>query len=185
MWTSFFRAFFVLGVVMGVEEIFLGIYFRFKQRRIIGLRWLLRGISSVIVFSFSLWFFQRRSLGLGDLEILATTALPLLLATFGIEAYLKVRLKGKPLSTLVEAPQPAQGTAWIKTRELGRLRFVAAFAFVAGFFFITPGLVFSMVAPELLRPYWWVIIVVLFTIIGFVVGTWQWNANEKSFVSKG
>jgi hypothetical protein len=185
MWTSFFKAFFVLGAVMGVEEIFFGIYLRLKQKRINSMRWLLRGISSVIVFSFSLWFFQGRSLDLDDLEILATTALPLLLATFGIEAYLKVRGEGKPLSSLFEKPAPEGATTWIETRKMGKARFVAGISFVCGFFFLAPGVVFSIVAPELLRPYWWPIIILSFTIIGFVLGTVQWSANEKRFLSKG
>ena len=185
MWTSFFRGFFVLGVVMGVEEILFGIYLTFKQKRINSLRWLLRGTSSVIVFSFSLWFFQGRSLDLNSLEILATTALPLLLAIFGIEAYLKVRVEGKPLSSLFDKPTADVATAWMETRKLGKVRFVAGFSFVCGFFFLIPGVVYSIVAPELLRPYWWLIIILFFTMVGFALGTLQWNANEKRSGSKG
>lgn len=109
-------------MVMGIEEIFFGLYFVAKGNKIMSLTWLLRGASLIVPFSFSLWLFRGRSLHpWHDSEILMAVVLPWMLISFAIEAYLKVRFEHKSFSPLFEKQPKLNPDEWEQARRIGKV----------------------------------------------------------------
>jgi hypothetical protein len=186
MWTSIFKAFFILGIVLGVEELFFSIYWRFfKHDNIMALRWLARGISLIVTFSLSLWLLTVKSLDpWNDFWVFAVAWLPMSIFTIAVEAYIKVRFENKALSSLFEKPPEPDPETWKQNRVCGKTRFMMNFGLVFALLMAHTALVFSIIAPDLLSPYWWPPVILMFSIIGVILGNAQWNANEKRLISK-
>lgn len=185
MWNSFFRAFFLVGIIMGFEEICFGVYWLTKRNRLMALRWVLRGTSFLGVYSLLLWWLLERSLDpWNDIRfwILMLSLAPL---TLGIEAFLRVHIEHKPLRSMFEQRADDPLPAWKETRGLGKTRFIGGYVLVFTLVTVMPAIVFSVVSPELLAPYWWPLIILVLGLIGFVVGNRQWSINEKKFDSQG
>jgi di/tricarboxylate transporter len=184
MWNSFFRAIFIVGIVIGFQETCLGIYWLTKRNRLMALRWLLRGTSSLVVFSFLLWWLLERSLDPWDDTRFWLLILSLGPLTLGIEAYLRVHIEHKPARSMFEQRSDWNPTAWKKTRISGKARFIAAHVLLFSLAMVVPAIVFSVVSPELLAPYWWPLIILTLGLIGFAAGNRQWSVNEKRFNSQ-
>jgi hypothetical protein len=182
MWTSFLRAFFVFGMVMGGEEIVYGVYWAIKKNRLMTLRWVLRGASFLLVYSLSYWWLSSHTGDFWDeplFYVLAFCPAALILA---IEAYLRVYVEKKPVSSMFEQP-PENISDWERMQTLGKKRFVGSFALVFGLAMVCPAIVFSVVSPELLAFYWWPLIILMLALIGLIAGIKQWNSREKLFHS--
>lgn len=106
MWTSFLRAFFVYGIVLGLEDIGLGIYYAFKQKRIEKLRWLARGISWIAIAALGLWLLKRGWLDSWDEPASLVLALMPAVTMSLFEIYLKVRVEHRPFSSVFSLPEP-------------------------------------------------------------------------------
>lgn len=142
MWNSFFRAFFILVIIIGFEEICFGIYWLTKRNRLLALRWLLRGTSFLVVFSFLLWWLLERSLDpWNDIRfwVLILSLGPL---TLGIEAYLRVHIEHKPLRSMFEQRSDRNPTARKETRTSGKTRFITAHVLLCSLVMVVPAIVF-------------------------------------------
>ncbi len=179
MWNSFFRAWFLLGMIVGVEEVCFSAYWFWNRNRLMGYRWLLRGSCFLAVYSFLLWWLSSGSLDPWNDVRFWVLALSLAPVTIGIDALLRVLIEHKPLRTMFsERPQP-NITSWKQTRMVGKLRFVRNYVLAFSLMVLTPAIVFSIAAPDLLHPYWWLLIVVGVALMAFLIGNRQWNINEK------
>ena len=184
MWNSFIRAWFIFGIILGFEEVCLSAYWFWKKNRVMGWRWLLRGISFLIIHSFGLWWLVRRNPDVwNDLRFLLLFFAPLVI-TMGVEAVVRVRIERKKLGTMFsEQPQQEQ-RPWAEIRRRGRMRFIGTYVLAFTLSVIMPAIVFSFISPELLKPYWWVAIVLVVASIGFLIGHRQWTINEKQWNSR-
>ncbi|MDQ1639985.1 MAG: hypothetical protein QOF62_3324 [Pyrinomonadaceae bacterium] len=182
MWNSFFRAFFVVGMVMGGEEIVYSVYWAIKKNRLLTLRWLLRGTSFLLVYAVSYWWLSSRSGVLWDEPLFYILAFCPTVLTMASEVYLRVYVEKKPVASMFERPSGNNNDPE-SMKRLGKKRFVAGFALVFGLIMVCPAIVFSIVSPELLAFYWWPLIILILAFVGLLVGIKQWNSREKLFHS--
>ena len=176
MWISFLKAFLVYGIVLGIEYIGLGIYYAFKRKRIEKLRWSLRGISGIAIAVLGLWLLKHGWLDSLDEPAFLVIALlpPVIMSAF--EIYIKVRVEHQPFSSVFSQPkaQPQPPT----NVEAATTRFALLAACFTGLLALQAAAVFSIVSPELLRIRWWVVIVALVTLLGFVFGMYLLKLNR-------
>lgn len=164
----------VSAIVFGVESLLIGVYFLFRaDSRTRGIQSLLRGGFSVVFFSMAFYFFKR---GFFDdfsvmLLFLGSAAVPLVLEV----------VLHRSFRTVV-SPEPMTREEWQKGKATKR-QFVLVMTLAFGLVLVTPAIVFTIVAPEVLAVYWWPVFIVTLSLVGYVVALWYWNSNEKKFGS--
>lgn len=136
----------------------------------------LSGALNAIVLSSALYLFTRGFLS-SDLSLF----LPIALAA-GLSMALFAILNQRD-GTVADS-QPMTQEKW-QNGKITKRQFVLFFTAVFGLVLVTPAIVFTVVAPEILPVYWWAAFIVMVALVGFVFATWNWNSNEKKFGPKG
>jgi hypothetical protein len=173
---GFVKGLLVSIIVFGFETLLLAVYFLFRRdSRTVAAKYFVRGGVTVAVFSVAFLLFKQ-GFFLDDFSLFL-----LFVGYAGVSMAIE-GLFARNLKTLV-SPKPLTREHWQKTRTPKR-QFVFIMSLAFGWILVTPAIVFTIVAPEVLPVYWWPILIVALSLVGFVFALRYWNSNEKRFGSE-
>lgn len=181
MWPSFFKAFFVFNIVMGFDEIALGIYYAFKGRpKVMTVRWLLRGTSWVAMASLGLWLANNGYLSSWDEPGAILIAFLPVVTFWIIEIYIKVGIEHQSWSSVFDKPvAPRQST---QRDYPSTTRSALMFGLMTGLIMLEFAVVASIVSPELLSVVGWIAVVALASLFGLALGLYFVWVNRVTSV---
>lgn len=173
---GFIKGLLVSIIVFGFETLLLAVYFLFRRgSRAAGTKYLARGGVTVAVFSLAFLLFKKGFL-LDDFSLV------LLFFGYVIVSMAIERAFARNFKTIV-SPGPVTRENW-QNKKTPKRQFVLIMTLACGWILVTPAIVFTIVAPEVLPVYWWPILIVALSLVGFVFALQHWNSNEKRFGSE-
>jgi hypothetical protein len=159
-------------IVFGLETLLLAVYYLFRRdSRATAVKYLVRAGMSLAVFSIAFLVF-RPDFIVGDFS------LSLVFMVYAVLTGVAEMILARNAKILISGPITRE--EWKKLKTTKR-RFLLMVTLAGSWFLVTPAIVFTIVAPEVLPVYWWPILIVSLSVVGFVCGLWYWNSNEKRF----
>jgi hypothetical protein len=172
---GFVKGLLLTSVVFGLEGVVLGgvgFIFGRDTRRAVGL--LVRSGITVIVFSCAFLLF-RRGYFRDDFSLLF-----LFMGCMGLSIVVAknlARTLGRERA-IDQIPNDERQHKHITKRQ-----FVLLVTLGFAWALVTPAIVFTIVAPEVLAVYWWLVLIVTAALLGFVVASRFWWARERAATS--
>jgi hypothetical protein len=173
---GFIKGLLVSIIVFGFETLLLAVYFLFRRdSRTMSVKYFVRGGVTVAVFSVAFVLFTQ-GFFLDDFSLL------LLFMGYTVVSMTIEGIFARSFKKLI-SPEPITREKWQEGRSPKR-QFVLIMTLAFAWILVTPAIVFTIVAPEVLPVYWWPILIVAVSLVGFVFALWYWNSNEKKFGSE-
>jgi len=165
---GFIKGVLISGIVFGFESALLGVASLFSpSNRNKGVGSFLRGVLTITLFSVAFYLF-RQGFVLDDVALMGVVLGSGVLAV-AVELSLR-RIRGSVPSPINQKrAKPVSKTQFL-------LFVTAGFAWIL----MTPAIVFTIVAPEVLPLYIWIILILLLAVGGFVTGLVYWNKNHAA-----
>jgi hypothetical protein len=172
---GFVKGLLLTSVVFGLEGVVLGVVgfiFGRDTRRAVGL--LVRSGITVIVFSCAFLLF-RRGYFLDDFSLLLLFMGCMGLSIAIAKTFARTSGRERPIDQI-----PSEGR---QHKHVTKRQFVVLVTLGFAWALVTPAIVFTIVAPEVLAVYWWPVLIVTAALIGFVVASRFWWAEEQAATS--
>lgn len=167
------RGLLVTGIVVGFEGLALGISLLVRGKdRISAIPTFIRGSLHIVFFSVAFYFFRR---GFFDDDV---SLMVLFLGFAGVTMAVEIAMQRSVRHVL--SPAPMTQDLWQQTKVTKR-QFLLRMTLAVGLILVTPAIVFTIVAPEVLAVYWWPVLIAIFCLVGFVFASRYWDSNEKKF----
>ncbi len=167
---GFIKGVLISGIAFGFETAILGVASLFRPRhRIKGVGSLLRGVLTITLFSVAFYLF-RQGFVFNDFAFMGIV-LGSGVLSIAVEVGLR-RVRGSVLS-----PKPVKQKM---SNQISKLQFLLFVTLGFAWILLTPAIVFTIVAPEVLPLYAWIILILLLAVGGFVTGTVYWNKNHAA-----
>jgi hypothetical protein len=172
---GFIKGLIVTFIVFGFLSLAWGVFYLFRaDSRIKAAHAFLRGALSILLWSVAYYFFWR-----GFFHDF--WAIVLFLGFSGASALLEIVLIRKFKKAFQQ--QPMTDAVWQQKKTTKR-QVILIITLMPGLVMLIPAIVFTIVAPEVFPLYWWAVLIVAFSLMGFVFGSREWNANETKFGSR-
>ena len=172
---GFIKGLLVSMIVFGLETLLLAVYLLLRRdNRLAGAKYLVRGGVTVALFTI-VFLLLKPQFVLDDISLF------LIFSGYTVLSVATEMVLARNFKILIA--EPVTRESW-QQRKTTKRQFVFIFTVAFSWILVTPAIVFTIVAPEVLPVYWWPILIISLGVVGFVCGLWYWNSNEKRFGSE-